>query len=254
MNTRAFALACALAASACSHPTPAPLVPAASSAQPAALSAPLLPYVTLLTHGAKETDSVQLVVALHGLGDTPENFVSLYRDLPIPARVVALRAPTATGSGFQWFPRGNVESPAFKSSFDSIAATIQSLRPKHPACAHVIITGFSQGAILTDALITATPAYGSTAVPISGYLPKSMWPEPRGIGGLPAHIVAFHGDADSVLSVADDRATIEAMQKAFFLAELRTYPNVGHEITPAMQKDIVDTIATMSKELGCTPR
>jgi phospholipase/carboxylesterase len=118
----------------------------------------------------------------------------------------------------------------------------------------VIVTGFSQGAMLSFALATSSSLSVSAAVPVSGRLPRSKWPEARAIGGLPPRIVALHGESDAMIPIADDRALIAHMQSIGFPAEIRTYPNTGHEITPAMQRDLLDTIATMSKELGCTPR
>ena len=52
-----------------------------------------LGWIELLTPGALAEEPLPLIVAIHGLGDSPERFQELVRTLPFPARVVVPRAP-----------------------------------------------------------------------------------------------------------------------------------------------------------------
>src|SRR5688500_4887518 len=81
----------------------APQAALPASAAPASSEAPLV-FVERVTGGADPADTLPLVIALHGLGDTPERFIALYADLPLKARVIAPRAPTPHGPGASWFP------------------------------------------------------------------------------------------------------------------------------------------------------
>ena len=54
--------------------------------------------------GASCDATLPTLVVIHGLGDTPEAFITLYSELTRPVRVLALRAPLDWGDGFAWFP------------------------------------------------------------------------------------------------------------------------------------------------------
>jgi phospholipase/carboxylesterase len=60
-----------------------------------------------------------------------------------------------------------------------------------------VVTGFSQGAMLSYAVIARPEARVFAALPIAGLLPRELWPEARPIGGLMPGVYAFHGAADA---------------------------------------------------------
>ena len=62
-----------------------------------------LPYVELVTGGAAADAELPLILALHGRGDTAEDFATLFRGFAVPARVAVLRPPHPWGSGQAWF-------------------------------------------------------------------------------------------------------------------------------------------------------
>ena len=62
-----------------------------------------LPYIEIVTGGARADDQLPLIVALHGRGDTAEGFAPLFSQLRARARVAILRPPHAWGGGQAWF-------------------------------------------------------------------------------------------------------------------------------------------------------
>jgi hypothetical protein len=68
-----------------------------------------LGFVTRVTAGADAHARLPMIVAVHGLGDRPEDFATLFDALPFAARVVALRGVTPYGDGFTWFPPGEAD-------------------------------------------------------------------------------------------------------------------------------------------------
>src|SRR5690606_1905208 len=65
-------------------------------------AAPHLEFVERLAGGAAATDRGPTVIAIHGLGDTPESSARLFDSLASPARLVYPRAPLAHHGGFAW--------------------------------------------------------------------------------------------------------------------------------------------------------
>ena len=77
---------------------------------------PAVRFLELFPNGA-DTRS-PLIVAIHGRGDTPENFAQLWDGFPGKAQLALPQAPIAFGPGWSWFhwPPGMTE--------DALAAEI----------------------------------------------------------------------------------------------------------------------------------
>lgn len=234
----ALALACAVAL-ACDA---APRAPGRPDGPPGAAD-PALARIERVTGGAEPADPLPLVVAVHGVGDTPEGLAALYRDFPAPARIVLPRGPDPYRGGASWFPlpwdpggrppfvRG-IERSAVR-----IAALLETLPAERPTLGRPILTGFSQGGILTFAVAAVRPDVVSAALPIAGWLPEELWPRaaPAGAAALP--IRAIHGGDDPLLPAGPTRALVDALRARGFDAELRVYPGVGHTMTREMLRD-----------------
>lgn len=234
----------------------APVVAAPAAAAPTPVATPEAPpptvaagvrYTVLVTGGAGAHDRLPMVIAVHGLGDTPEAFVELFQRLPVRARVIAVRGLDPFYEGFSWFSPGDADQhPAsFQRAVDALAAALPELARQHPSCGLAVATGFSQGAMLSYALAARNPSVVRSAVPISGRLPRHFWPEARPIGGLLPEVFALHGTADDRIPVQSARDTVAAMRGVGFSATLREYPGVRHQITPAMQNDLYEALARM---------
>ena len=111
-----------------------------------------LEYVEILTGGAQASEPLPLVIALHGYGDTPDNFSDLWRHYPKAARIVLLQAPKNKGRGFSWFTivrpidfsHHPVSHEILNVSVD-IVRTVRHLMATRPTVGRPIVTGFSQG-------------------------------------------------------------------------------------------------------------
>jgi len=207
-------------------------VPAAQAAAP---GAPL----ELVTGSARREDALPLVVAVHGLGDTPDAFARLYDGFEAPARVVLPRAP-ARGARASWFALPWEEGEAaFEAGVAAAAARLaelaEELARERPTRGRPIVTGFSQGGILAFAVAALRPGSVSGAIPIAGFLPRRLWPRSRPPEAPP--IRALHGERDDLLPVAEARALVDHLRGLGFDVALRTYPGVGHVVTREMLRD-----------------
>lgn len=180
------------------------------------------------------------IVAIHGFGATPASMKGLYAGMDLNAVVVLPRGPEPRGDGYAWFMRtseasSNAEfAKAIGDAADRLAVGIEAGVPgaKHEGAP--IVTGFSQGGMLTWGLTARHPKLVDTALPVSGLLPRNLLPE---FGG-PTPIHVFHGDNDDVVSHAADRSSASKMTALGWKVHFNSYPGVGHSITPEMRVDL----------------
>ena len=206
-------------------------------------AAPPFSYVERMVGGAKAGDRVPLLVALHGLGDTPENFVHVFEDVSTPARVIAVRAPDPWGEGTSWYPIDAGEREKMRritARADALAEFIGELAKARPTRGKAVVSGFSQGGVLSFALAAYHAQKLFAALPIAGALPEGM-PAP---GKAPPwfSLVAFHGQSDRRIPFADGERTFARLEQAGFRGSLVAFSGVGHGIPPAMQAQITQAL------------
>jgi phospholipase/carboxylesterase len=213
-----------------------------------------LELLELLTGGAGEHEPLPLIVAIHGLGDNPAHFARLFEGFSRRARIVVPRGleaygrPRPFGQGYAWMmPRGReaLVVPQMGESTDRLAALIEAVSARRPTTGRAVVTGFSQGGILSFTLATIYPHLVEGAVPIGGWLPRFAWPERRVRGGRRPVVRAFNGDLDELSPPVDARQSVAKLDELGFDAEVRVYRGVPHAITPRMQHDLFATIEEM---------
>ena len=232
----AFTLGCERSAAV---EVPAP-VEAPAGAPPA--EAPPLVYLEVLTGGASADDALPLVLAVHGRGDRPENFARLLQSWPVPARVVYPQAilPYASSGGRSWF-NVRVTSPPEQivaevgAAADEVAALARWICEQHTCEGKPVITGFSQGGMISFTSAVRYPDLYAGAVPISGFLPEGLIPKDAPAS---APIRALHGDADRVIDLALVRRSLADLQAAGLDATLTEYPGVEHSISKDMHAEL----------------
>lgn len=155
------------------------------------------------------------VVALHGLGDRPEDFIHALDGLTGPVRVVAVQAPEPWGNdGHAWWTRrvsgGDWDALAgdVRSAADALVPLLEQLGSDASVCGKPVVTGFSQGGMLSFALAGRHPELIAGAVPVSGMILDGVATQPW------APTRALHGDADPVVPYAPTRAAVDALSAA----------------------------------------
>lgn len=251
-----LALGCSLTAS----PSPAPRAPAQPVAAPVAPAPPAVRptvaagvmYAVRETAGAGADERLPLIVAVHGLGDRPEAFLELFDALPFRARVVAVRGLDPYHDGFAWFPIGGADGDgaSFRRAVDALAAAIPEIARQRPTCGLPVITGFSQGAMLSFALAVRAPYLVRGAVPVAGRLPPAFLPASPAVGGLLPPIYALHGTADARIPFAQGDETVRALRARGFSAALRPFEGVGHAIPPAVRAELAEALRRLTQG-GC---
>lgn len=195
-------------------------------------------------------------MALHGLGDTPDSFIEFVTSMNLRARVVAPRGLDPWGPGYSWFVSRREATPevwaaGIRRAADAVIPLVQTLRTARPTCGLPVVMGFSQGGMLSYAIVAREDAGVGAALPISGVIPRQLWPAERPLGGLLPSVWAFHGTVDDRVPFADDRATHAHFVRVGFPGRFREYQGVGHTITPAMARDVRETLVETLRSLGC---
>jgi phospholipase/carboxylesterase len=178
-------------------------------------------------------EKAPLIVAIHGRGDRPQHWVEGWRSFPARAEIVMPRAFTPWGDGYSWFKLD--ESMSDEAISAEVGAAEAKLWPgllELAAGRKMVVTGFSQGGILSFVLAARHADVVTHAFPISGACPKGLLPKENA-----APITAFHGTVDNVIPIQWDRAGVEALKSSGHQVELREYEGIAHSISPQMRQD-----------------
>ena len=238
-----FVLASIFATAACSLDKPAEPAPGASTSPTAstALQTSRVRYIERMLGGASTSESVPLIIGIHGLGDRPEKFSGIFNGMSVRARLILPYGLTSYGDGFSWFPISRLEPKALADgttlAAKELAEFIVLLEQSLPIQGKPIVTGFSQGGMLSFTLAVLHPEQVGEAFPIAGLLAPPLLPSSWPMGKLAPRIHAFHGDADDRVPIAGARDTVRALSNLGFSANLSEYPNVRHSVSDDMRRD-----------------
>jgi phospholipase/carboxylesterase len=202
-------------------------------------------FLERITGGARASDPLPLIVAIHGRGGRPEHFGRALAALSLPARVILPYGPEPLGDGFSWFGDWTDDAQfaaLCRGAADRLAAMIADLVHRRPTVGKPIVTGFSQGGILSFTLAVLHPDVVGAAFPASGLLPSGLWPSAWPEGFARPRVHAFHGSADDVVPVEGARATVRHLVALGVSATLTEYPGIGHTVSPDMQRDLVQAL------------
>jgi phospholipase/carboxylesterase len=200
--------------------------------------------------GTTDTEQpLPMIVAIHGLGDGPDNFQHLLDGFSEPVRLILPRGlDTVPEGGWSWFPirarDPDVEALAtgIRGAADRIAAGIEALAGSRPTLGKPIVMGFSQGGMLTFTLAVHHPHVVGHAVAVGGWLPPPLWPTAAAKGVPYPKLLALHGTADVAVPFPPTQQAVEALVALGIAAELVSYDGVGHMIPELMLRDLHDRL------------
>jgi phospholipase/carboxylesterase len=194
--------------------------------------------------GGDADDTLPMVVVIHGLGDSPGRHWLDLVQLDAPLRLIMPEAPTPYLDGFSWFTyRAATASPerlarGIARAEAQLAVALERLVRGRPTRGRPLVTGYSQGGMLSFALALAHPERIEIAVPISGMLPAPLWPKTRPSGRFPS-IVALHGAADERVPYALTARLRDHLQALGYPVTLHTYEGVAHSISDEMRAQVI---------------
>lgn len=230
----ALALLLVATAGAC-KPTAKPPAPPATQAG--------LQFVERVLAPAADGAALPVIIALHGLGDRPEDFVHLFDGFQRPVRLIVPRAPIPYGKGAQWFPvRVRDQNPAalgagMQAAAAQVVELITRIERDRKVLGRPILTGFSQGGMVTLAVAVSNPERIGYALPVGGWLPPPLWPTARKDQLYPP-IRGLHGRDDRVVPFGPTEQSFRALRELGVDAQLIPFERVGHEIPGTMRDEL----------------
>ncbi len=198
-----------------------------------------LPLVYNYEAASKPNKKTPLVIMIHGYGSHENDLFSLKEYLGNKAHYLSLRAPMSLGfGGFAWYPihfdevgAKTSDSQIAAQSRDLILTFLNQFQEREGLTQNPIwLMGFSQGAILSYALLLNHPQRFSRVMALSGYVLKEIVPEqyrPSDFKNLDLFI--SHGNLDEVIPVQAARMTVEFLEKIQVPHHYQEYPS-GHGI------------------------
>lgn len=188
------------------------------------------------------------IVAIHGYGADPEGLSRMFVGMPLNAVVVLPRGPEPQGKGTRWFMSSRdvdvaTYSEAIGRAAERLAGGLKAGVPGDRSKKKPIVTGFSQGGMLSWTLAAQHTDLVASAFPIGGLLPESLLPTTT--PGVP--VQAFHGEGDQVVPHDQDARSVKQVVEKGWTAKLHSYPGVPHTITPRMHRDLTRALSEACK-------
>jgi len=192
---------------------------------------------------AHPDEKMPLVVLLHGRGGRPTIPQGPFLTTR-PLRLFIPRGPDVLGDGYNWLATwtnsGNLEllSRSLAGRVDQLMPAIEAFSKLRPTEGKPVVAGFSQGGILSFALVTRYPQQFAAAMPIAGWLPPGLFPDPKKPGIANPPIFAFHGGNDTVVPTERGRATVATLKQLGVNITYHEFPGVGHVVTPEITQEV----------------
>lgn len=199
-----------------------------------------LAYIEVILGDAGFDERLPLVVLLHGRGDRPRIPGGPFLGTPTPMRLIIPRGPLEVGAGFAWVRPSvtqgthDVLAAALRERTHHLAALIRTLSTTLPTVGKPVVTGFSQGALLSFSLALHRPDAVAHAFPLAGWVPPALMPTEPVSPDLRVPIRAVHGTDDAVIPIAPTRETVATLRALEWEAQLIEFEGVGHVISPEM--------------------
>jgi phospholipase/carboxylesterase len=195
---------------------------------------------------AKQADSKRLMVMMHGLGDSSAGFHWLPQALELPwMNYLLLNAPDPYYGGYSWFDFAGDASVGVKRSAKLIADLLDEQRAKGFSTEQTILSGFSQGCLMTIEVGCRYPHRFAGLVGISGYVhePEQLVKELSPVAKQQRFLIT-HGYQDPILPFDMVKGQMMGLKAAGLDIEwhefMKAHTIAGEEELAVIRKFIVD--------------
>ncbi|MGV3773389.1 MAG: alpha/beta hydrolase [Verrucomicrobiales bacterium] len=192
---------------------------------------------------AEEKGSKKLLIFLHGLGSSMEEFRDLPRIFGLPwLNYLLVNAPDAYYGGFSWYDFAADPIPGIRRSYKAICALLEDLPQKGFNTEETILAGFSQGCLMSVETAVRCNHQLAGVIGVSGYLhePTTLLAEASPTARSQRFLIT-HGTRDTLLPIQMVRGQVEAMRLAGFTVTWKEYDK-GHNMIEPEFFDIKETI------------
>ena len=194
-------------------------------------------YIEVVVGDAQFDDVLPMIVMIHGRGGRAVIPGGPFLGLSHPVRIIVPQAPEPLGTGFQWLPvyvgQGLVDrlSSTLFQTASRLANVLRALRDERPTIGKVIVSGFSQGALITLALAIHHDDLVGHAFPLASWMPPPLVPAYRRPDLSYPRIRSMHGTADTTIPLGPTRDLFARLSDMGFDVELVEFEGVQHVIS-----------------------
>jgi len=138
------------------------------------------PIAYELIEPSNATPRTPIVVALHGMGDTPAGFARLMRSIGVRARYVVARGVLAwpEAGGFEWYDNDAGDAAVqIRARVHDLVTLADQLATRFPEAGKPVLIGFSQGAAVVLQAAFDAPDRWRAVVGLSGFLASASDPQ-----------------------------------------------------------------------------
>lgn len=194
-------------------------------------------YLEVVIGEAGFDDPLPMIVVLHGRGGHAQIPGGPFLGLTHAVRVIVPQAPDRLGDGWQWLPvyvgQGLVDrlSATLFQASSRVAALIRALTRRRPTVGLPIVSGFSQGGLLSLALAVHHDDVVGHAFPLACWLPPPLEPTYRREDLDFPPIRSMHGTADPTIPIGPTRELFARLAALGYDVELAEFDGVVHTIS-----------------------
>lgn len=199
-------------------------------------------YIEFTTGGADPSETLPLIVFFHSMSASPEMLSQHIVKLPGRARIVMPRGHEGTQKNPKWWTlrAGAKEQEELgeqmASTSEQMAPFVELIARCRPTLGRPVVTGHSQGGMMTLAVAARSPDLVRGAVPASGWLPQNLWPMK-----MPTTI-AVHGTNDKTVNYARTVDFVERAKGAGLDISIIPIENHKHGLSGSLKQTWLDSI------------
>lgn len=178
--------------------------------------------------------ALPVVVQLHGRGDRVRLPGQDFGGLHQPVRLLLPEAPSPFGDGFTWSPVSITENrphelaEALRTHADTLDRVLAWVTASRRVIGRPVVSGFSQGGMLSYTLAVRHPRRIGSAIPVAGWLPPELLPRRLGSRRELPPVDAVHGVDDPIVRIGPTRRTVRRLRQLGFAVTFEELSGVRH--------------------------
>jgi len=188
-----------------------------------------------------EGKSYPAIFVIHGMGSNEQDLPSILQAVKQDYFIFSLRGPISQPPGFSFFTIERIGVPhrePFVKIIHDIEEFINEAVEEYPIDANQLyLLGFSQGAILSQSLVTILGNKLAGIVSLSGYLPQIVVQEMQHAPMNNVRILLAHGEQDQVIPYNWSEQSKEFFEEKGALVQHYPYTG-GHFVTQPLVDEI----------------
>jgi phospholipase/carboxylesterase len=196
-------------------------------------------FIEVVIGEASFDDELPMLVVLHGRGGRAQIPGGPFLGLTHAVRVIVPQATEPLGTGYEWLPvyvgQGLVDrlSSTLFAQASRVAELVRELRHRRATVGRTIVSGFSQGSLLTITLALYHDDLFGAAFPLASWLPPPLVPSYRRRDLDYPPIRSMHGTADPTIPFEPSRDLYAQLGDLGFDVTFVPFEGVVHTISDA---------------------